>query len=729
MGAAALARSAAFTWDRSIDTLERVLKEAVAEGPTGRDGGSMTAPLARRRAVARDRRTGPGRRASAPGAPRARPAGALGGVGSRRGRSRISGRARRESRTATTRRRSTASESSPARDRCDPRVAYFTPPPAAGVAARAGGGDDRPRHDPVSLPAVTCAGAADALVHPMDGTPLDAGHHRLGVLQAEPAGRPRPVARSHRRVAARDRPRRRRTGQAAPHDRAAGRPRDLRRARRTAQEPRPPRDRGSPPPIRRARRGAHARRCRRPGGGSPAHARLAAPARGSSSPESFRNPRSSSCSRRRALLSSRRSKRASACRSPRRWRRDSRRGEHRARLARDHRGAPVELFDPHAVDAIATRSTGVARHRARCRRSTGRSRSTTPRRCSPRWSGPRRLGDEPVGPVLLHPRDEDRGDQFRAGAPAAVPGRGGVPVPGDRLDRGITTSTRTSTSRGCSLSRRRAASRDPDVHRPLPVLRRATRSTRGSDDAQRAARPDRSHDLGAEALQAASRSASGRARSRRSTTTGRSSGSSWRTIRRRCSRSSPADNEQAINCGLTLDDVRYERARTTSRASTCSGSPRPTTTSSLAAQRRFGWWPDGVDLDARTNVSTEDWDVTPAFRDRIAADNAYDLALYEYARSSGQIAVTGMVRAATRRWPIYRWWAHGRCRAPGERFDMVERVLGEAADLLELPVDIVGGSLRRRRVPASPRRACSADRGCTSCTPARGSRACCELGR
>jgi hypothetical protein len=53
----------------------------------------------------------------------------------------------------------------------------------------------------------------------------------------------------------------------------------------------------------------------------------------------------------------------------------------------------------------------------------------------------------------------------------------------------------------------------------------------------------------------------------------------------------------------------------------------------LAAQRRFGWWPDGVDLGDRTNVSTEAWDVAPRFRDRIASDNAYDLALYEYARS------------------------------------------------------------------------------------------------
>jgi hypothetical protein len=40
MGAAALARSAEFTWDRSIDTFEGVLKEAVAEGRAGRDGRS-----------------------------------------------------------------------------------------------------------------------------------------------------------------------------------------------------------------------------------------------------------------------------------------------------------------------------------------------------------------------------------------------------------------------------------------------------------------------------------------------------------------------------------------------------------------------------------------------------------------------------------------------------------------------------------------------------------------
>jgi hypothetical protein len=46
---------------------------------------------------------------------------------------------------------------------------------------------------------------------------------------------------------------------------------------------------------------------------------------------------------------------------------------------------------------------------------------------------------------------------------------------------------------------------------------------------------------------------------------------------------------------------------------------------------RFGWWPDGVDA-LRANVSEEAWDVDPALRRRIAADNAFDVELYEHAR-------------------------------------------------------------------------------------------------
>jgi hypothetical protein len=49
-------------------------------------------------------------------------------------------------------------------------------------------------------------------------------------------------------------------------------------------------------------------------------------------------------------------------------------------------------------------------------------------------------------------------------------------------------------------------------------------------------------------------------------------------------------------------------------------------------QERFGWWGAGVDLGARANVSTESWDSEPSLRRRIAADNPFDLELYEHAR-------------------------------------------------------------------------------------------------
>jgi hypothetical protein len=94
-----------------------------------------------------------------------------------------------------------------------------------------------------------------------------------------------------------------------------------------------------------------------------------------------------------------------------------------------------------------------------------------------------------------------------------------------------------------------------------------------------------------------------------------------------------SDNEQAINCGLTLDDARFDRACANVARVDLLGLTEAYDDFVRTAQHRFGWWPDGVDLDIRTNLSTEDWDVAPGFRDRIAADNAYDVAFYEYARS------------------------------------------------------------------------------------------------
>jgi hypothetical protein len=95
----------------------------------------------------------------------------------------------------------------------------------------------------------------------------------------------------------------------------------------------------------------------------------------------------------------------------------------------------------------------------------------------------------------------------------------------------------------------------------------------------------------------------------------------------------PEDNEVAINCGLTIDEARYARARENLSRVDVIGFTESYGAFLGEVRARFGWWPAGVDPDARTNVSTEDWDVDPAFRARIAADNAYDINLYEYAKT------------------------------------------------------------------------------------------------
>jgi hypothetical protein len=94
----------------------------------------------------------------------------------------------------------------------------------------------------------------------------------------------------------------------------------------------------------------------------------------------------------------------------------------------------------------------------------------------------------------------------------------------------------------------------------------------------------------------------------------------------------PEDNEVAINCGLTIDDARFARARENLARVDVIGLTEAYDDFIAAVRDRFGWWPTGVDLQERANVSTEDWQVDPAFRARIAADNAYDLELYEYAK-------------------------------------------------------------------------------------------------
>jgi len=94
----------------------------------------------------------------------------------------------------------------------------------------------------------------------------------------------------------------------------------------------------------------------------------------------------------------------------------------------------------------------------------------------------------------------------------------------------------------------------------------------------------------------------------------------------------PEDNEVAVNCGLTIDDARFARACENLERVDVVGLTERYDDFVGAVRERFGWWPEGVDLDERANVSGGDATVRAEFRERILADNAYDVRFYELAR-------------------------------------------------------------------------------------------------
>jgi hypothetical protein len=94
----------------------------------------------------------------------------------------------------------------------------------------------------------------------------------------------------------------------------------------------------------------------------------------------------------------------------------------------------------------------------------------------------------------------------------------------------------------------------------------------------------------------------------------------------------PEDHEDSIICALTIDDARLEHARANLETIDVVGLTESYPDFIEEVRRRFGWWPDGLDLNRRVNVTTEGWDVGPDLRARIAVDNAYDVELYRYAQ-------------------------------------------------------------------------------------------------
>ena len=267
---------------------------------------------------------GPGarRRASAAGTARARARRASGWCGAPTRSTRISGRARRGSRTAITRRRSTASASFRARGRRTARVAYYAHHLRPGVEARAGRGHDGARHDPVPVPAVARARAADAR-----STSRGWRATRRSVVTDSEFSK-----QSLQEDLGLDPDRIVVLTLAIDHDAA-----DARAARCAPTTPRAERVMfvGRDAPHKNLDRlvtgfaasdfAANGAVLTLAGVDGPAverlrNARGAAPGARRAARASCRNPSSSSCSRRRRCSCSRRSKRASACRSRRRWR-------------------------------------------------------------------------------------------------------------------------------------------------------------------------------------------------------------------------------------------------------------------------------------------------------------------------------------------------------------------------------------------------------------------------
>jgi len=82
---------------------------------------------------------------------------------------------------------------------------------------------------------------------------------------------------------------------------------------------------------------------------------------------------------------------------------------------------------------------------------------------------------------------------------------------------------------------------------------------------------------------------------------------------------------------IEIDDARYARARSNLAHVDVVGVSEHFPALVDELRRRFGWWPAGLDVDARANVSVEDWDVRPSLRDRIVHDNAYDAELHRLA--------------------------------------------------------------------------------------------------
>ena len=97
--------------------------------------------------------------------------------------------------------------------------------------------------------------------------------------------------------------------------------------------------------------------------------------------------------------------------------------------------------------------------------------------------------------------------------------------------------------------------------------------------------------------------------------------------------SSTTDSGDAGTDTISVDDARFELAKRRLEEVEVIGVSEQFGEFVEELRRRYGWWPSGLTADARANISEEPWEASAALRTRIAADNQFDLELYERARS------------------------------------------------------------------------------------------------
>jgi hypothetical protein len=94
----------------------------------------------------------------------------------------------------------------------------------------------------------------------------------------------------------------------------------------------------------------------------------------------------------------------------------------------------------------------------------------------------------------------------------------------------------------------------------------------------------------------------------------------------------PLDGEQWIRDPIDIDDARFATAKQNLASVDVVGLTEDYPRFIEALRARFGWWPQGLNLDDRANVGSVRADVDAGLLRRIAEDNRYDIELYRYAQ-------------------------------------------------------------------------------------------------